>query len=114
MAKKKVVCPIEIVCVMIDRKLEKDTEEVLTKYNVQNYVTFLGEGTAKSAMGDLFGFGISEKSVIVGLVERVNSRKLLEDLRDELGYDKSGRGLAMTLPLSSATNTMLEMLKIEV
>ena len=28
MAKKKNICPIEILCVIIDRKLEKETEEV--------------------------------------------------------------------------------------
>lgn len=113
MAKKKVICPIEIVCVTIDRKLEKDVEEVLHKHEVHNFVTFLADGTAKSSMGDLFGFGIAEKSVLVGLVDRERSRNLLEDLREEIGYDKDGRGLAMTLPLSSATSTMLDMLNIE-
>lgn len=114
MAKKKVICPVEIICVTIDRKLEKDVAEVLLKHGVQHYVTFLADGTAKTSMGDLFGFGITEKSVLIGLVERERSRNLLEDLREEIGYDKEGRGLAMTLPLSSATSTMLEMLNIEV
>ncbi len=113
MAKKKSTCPIEIICVIVDRKLEKDTEKVLEKYEINNYVTFLGEGTAKSALGDLFGFGITEKSVLIGLVDRLKSRDVLEDLREEIGYDRDGRGLAMTLPLSSATSTMLDMLNIE-
>lgn len=113
MAKKKNICPFEILCVIVDRKHEKDTEEVLDKHQINNYVTFLGEGTSKSAMGDLFGFGISEKSVLIGFVDREKSRNALEDLREKIGYDKDGRGLAMTLPLSSATSTMLDMLNIE-
>ena len=112
--RKKNICPIEILCVIIDRKLEKETEEVLKKHEVSQYVTFLGEGTsAQSALGDLFGFGISEKSVLVGLIDVAKSRLALEDLREEIGYYKDGRGLAMTLPLSSATSTMLDMLNIE-
>ena len=113
MAKKKAICPIEIICVIVDRKLEKDTEYVLDKHQINNYVTFLGEGTAKSAIGDLFGFGITEKSVFIGFVDREKSRNALEDLREKIGYNKDGRGLAMTLPLSSATSTMLDMLNIE-
>ena len=113
MAKKKSICPIEIICIMIDRRLEKDSEEILKKHGIDAYVTFLGEGTANSSMGDLFGFGISEKSVLIGLVDREKSRNVLEDLREEIGYDKNGRGLAMTLPLSSATSTMLESLNID-
>lgn len=113
MAKKKNICPIEIICVIVDRKHEKETGAVLDKHNITNYVTFLGDGTAKSAIGDLFGFGITEKSVLIGFVDKEKSRNALEDLREKIGYDKNGRGLAMTLPLSSATSTMLDMLNIE-
>ena len=113
MAKKKNICPIEIICVIVDRKHEKDTEKVLEKHGITNYITFLAEGTSQTAMGDLFGFGISEKSALIGLVDIEKSRNALLDLRERIGYNKSGRGLAMTLPLSSATSTMLDMLNIE-
>ena len=35
-------------------------------------------------MGDLFGFGISEKSVLIGFVDREKSRNALEDLREKI------------------------------
>ncbi len=114
MATKKVTCPVEIVLVMIDRKFEKDVEEIFRTFGVNKFLTCLAEGTAKSAMGDLFGLGATEKSVVSGFVETSKSRELLENLRDEIGFDKSGRGLAITMPISSATNKMLEMFGIKV
>ncbi len=111
---KKPTSPLEIICVIVARGNNEKVAKVLTENKVEFQVNCLGEGTSKSNVQSIFGFALTERDIVFGLVKPHKIKPIFEGLENSL-IDENGEGLciAFTLPLSSATSTTLDALGIK-
>jgi len=80
------------------------------EYNIQ-FVS-LGKGTANSQMLEYFGFGETEKTVIITIIEKNDVPILFEKLSSS--YDLQGKTVAFTVSLSSIGKKTLSLFRKEV
>ena len=64
---------------------------------------------AESEIMEFFGFGMSEREVLFGLIDANEAERTLDMLGAKFDFETPANGIALTLPLTSATNVMLEM-----
>jgi len=95
--------------VIIKRGLAEDVSEYLKKHSSNFHLISMAEGTAESEVMEFFGFGISEREVLFGLIDSDEAKRTLDMLGAKFDFETPANGIALTLPLSSATNVMLEM-----
>ena len=112
MRKKTISAPFELMITIIERGKSEKVIDILKAHDCNYNLITLGEGTAKSQAGDIFGFGIVEREIIWSLVNPLMSSRILETLNNVLELTKPARGIAMTIPTNSASNLMLDILGI--
>ena len=66
-----------------------------------------GRGTAVSDTIDLLGIGSSEKAIIFCLEQKEKINSLMGEIRKKIGVNRSGAGIAFTIPLSAVNNPIL-------
>ena len=104
--------PIELLVVIVDRGKTDLVNQILSAYNVNSGVTTFAEGTAISKKVDFFGFGVIEREVVWAFVKVEDVDDILKQLTDELHLEKHHTGIAMTLPVKSASSNLLDLLSI--
>lgn len=109
---KKQPAPIETICIIVNRGHSVKVAEILKSCEVEKQVFCLGEGTSKSNMQSLFGFALSERDVVFGIINAKNSKKAFESFEQAFGEEQN-ICIAFTIPFSSATSTTLDMLGIK-
>ena len=60
-----------------------------------------GHGTADSSLLDYLGLGETEKDIILGGIETVRARPLLQKLKQEFSMERAGGGIAFSIPIVS-------------
>ncbi len=107
--------PIEIICIVVKREESKKVINILANHGVEHQISCLAEGTAKSNMQDLFGFEILDREMLCGIIPTDKSKLVFDTLNKTFDItDQEQVCLAFTMPLSSATSTMLDMLGITI
>ncbi len=105
------IAPFEVILVIVKKGKAEEAVEILTN----NYANFslitLAEGTTDQATAEFFGFGIQEREMVMGLIDPKESEKTLEILKDYFELDEPFNGLAITIPIKSATNIVVDMIK---
>ena len=71
------------------------------------YFIHKGRGTAVSDSIDLLGIGSSDKAVIFCLEQKAKIPELMGEIRKKIGANRSGVGIAFTIPLSAINNPIL-------
>ena len=71
------------------------------------YFIHKGRGTAVSDSIDLLGIGSSDKAVIFCLEQKAKIPLLMGEVRKKIGANRSGVGIAFTIPLSAVNNPIL-------
>jgi len=107
--KKRIKAPFEIICVIIKRGKSDKVIEFLKDNGSNFHLTTMAEGTAKSGTLEMFGFGIEEREVVFGLIDKNEIKRTLNLLNRKFKFDISSKGIAFTMPLTSATSVILEM-----
>ena len=107
--KKSIKAPFEILVVIIKRGLAEKASEFLKRYSSNFHLISMAEGTAESEIMEFFGFGMSEREVLFGLIDATESKHTLDMLGAKFDFESPANGIALTLPLTSATNVMMEM-----
>ena len=111
--KPQISSPFEIMICVVDRGKGDKVMEILRMNGCSMHLTTMGTGTAaKSNTGDFFGFGIIEREVVFALVNKNKIDDVTKILTDILNLEKPHTGILATLPISSATSTLLDMLGI--
>ena len=107
--------PIEIICIVVKRGESKKVIDILAAHGVDHQINCLAEGTAKSSVQDLFGFEILDRDMLFGIIATDKTKNVFKDLNETFDIsDLEQVCLAFTMPLSSATSTMLDMLGITI
>ncbi len=113
MDSKKVLAPIEMLIAVTDRGKGKNVIKILNKWDSQYHLICLAKGTAESNIAEIFGFGITDRDLVIAIINIHHSEELLDEIAKELHLYIPTNGLAMTLPINSASSDMLDMLKIK-
>ena len=111
MKNKKSLAPFEEILVIVKKGLAEEAVRVITN----NYANFslitLAEGTTDQTKAEFFGFGVQEREMVLGLIHPQHSVSTLEVLKEHFQLDEPFNGLAITMPIKSATNVMVDLIK---
>lgn len=111
MKKEKNLAPFEVIMVVVKKGLAEEAIRLITS-NYGNFsLVTMAEGTTDQTAAEFFGFGIQERELVVGLIDTKKSKSTLEILNEHFQFDEAFNGLAITIPIKSATNVMLDMIK---
>ncbi|MDR2485357.1 MAG: hypothetical protein LBD55_08180 [Treponema sp.] len=102
---------IKLLFFIIDWSKSKVVSRVFEQENVQFYFFSKGKGTANSEILDLLGIGASDKAMILCLEQDFMVPMLLKGVRQKLGAQSAGAGIAFTVPLSAINQPILQILK---
>ena len=112
MKKKTISAPFELMITIVERGKSEKVIDILKTHDCSFNLITIGEGTAKSEVSDIFGFGIVDRDVVWSLVDPLMSNKILKTLTEVLELNKPAKGIAMTIPSNAASNLMLDILGI--
>ena len=89
---------------------EKKIKEAFDHSGIFATFSFYGQGTAPSAMMELFGLSGREKLINAGFIDRSCTATLFSQLDDKLSFSQRGHGIAFTLlPISMQSKVMSAM-----
>lgn len=93
-------------------KLADKAAEMFSKSSLPVQYRFNAEGTAPSDIMDMLGFGSIDKCILASMIEKPLGQKMLGKLHSELRLDTVNSGIAFTIPLTGASNLILQMLDL--
>ena len=85
--------------------------DLLNKYKVKFNALTHGVGTASKSLMNYFGINESEKLITFSVLPKSNSKHILRYLKSRLKMP--GKGIALTIPISSSTKYMKDIYKKE-
>ncbi len=112
MKKKSITAPFELMIAIVERGNAKRVYDILEQNDAVFSLVTLGEGTAKSATADIFGFGVVDREIVWSLIEPIKSDRIIGSINAALQLEEPGKGIVMTIPSSSASSIMLDFLGI--
>ena len=92
---------------------DKKVREAFEMSHLPVCFTCHGQGTAPSAMMELFGLSGREKVITAAFVDKANTAKLFGNLDEKLSFSQKGHGIACTFAPSSMQKQMLSVLHKE-
>lgn len=76
---------------------DKKIKEAFEQAGVSVVFTCHGQGTAPSAIMDLFGLSGREKLITAGFVDRSETPRLFKTLDEKMSFSQKGHGIAFTM-----------------
>ena len=102
---------LKVVITIVDRKKGDEAVALFEEIGCHAHYIFLGNGTASKEILEYLGFGIIEKDVIISIANEELVPEMFQVLEDELDFDRPGKGVACSIPVSSiAGKKALEMI----
>lgn len=90
---------------------EKKLKEIFESSGAAISFSWHGQGTAPSAIMDLFGLSGREKYITAGFIDRSRTAELFRNLDEKLSFSQKGHGIAFTLSPISMQSQMMATLK---
>ena len=88
---------------IVDRRKGKKVSSICTSQSIYFQYMFLGFGTAESQVLDYLGLGKTDKDILIAPVPYTSVPKIRQKLYDKLQLERSGHGIAFTIPLSAVS-----------
>ncbi|MCL2094055.1 MAG: hypothetical protein FWH12_07660 [Treponema sp.] len=98
---------LNLVIFMVDWPIYTPIFSVFEETKVPFYFIHKGRGTAISEGTDLLGIGSSDKAIILCVEQFAKIPALMGEIRKKIGPNRSGAGIAVTIPLSAINNPIL-------
>lgn len=92
---------IHFVIAVTARELEEEFLDCMRRIGVQVTFSSLGHGTVEPGILELLGLQKTEKSVLFSICSRHCAHRALRALTEQIGLRAPGRGIALTLPVTS-------------
>lgn len=102
---------IRLLFLIASPKLGQIASELLKREGVPEQMHAFGKGTASGELQDLLGLGSIDKSVILSLLTKGESARILTLFREELYLGMPGSGVAFTLPLNAASAGLVQLVE---
>jgi nitrogen regulatory protein PII len=97
---------------IIDSDHKDNLEDIFIKYNMPINLLMYGQGSAKSVIYDILGYGGSKKIISISILARPMLDFIMNQLYKKLHLNKPGTGIAFTVSLSTATSMLLSVSKM--
>lgn len=101
---------IEFLMIIVERGKIDKAVAILQNMRVDAQVVSFGKGTTDSSMAEYFGTEGKEKEVLLAIIKMKDEEVILSALSEKLKFEEKNTGLAVTLPIKSATYSTLEFL----
>ena len=97
------VAPIrlEVLFTIVDKKKADFYADLIQSFQVNLQIITAANGTAEDKMLEYLGLSKNEKSVIVSIVREDRLDEILEALEERFASVKGGKGVSVSVPLSS-------------
>ncbi|MDR2922722.1 MAG: hypothetical protein LBU85_05210 [Treponema sp.] len=102
---------LKLIFFIIDWNQVKAISGIFEKQNVGFHFFSKGRGTASSEILDLLGIGASGKAVVFCLELPQMVPVLMKEVRNKIGFNNPGAGIAFTVPLSAINSPILRVFK---
>jgi hypothetical protein len=102
---------LKLVFFIIDWSKIDLLNQVFAEEQVRFHFISKGQGTASSDVLDLLGIGASAKAVVVCLEQEILAPVLLKEVRQKVGRNSPGAGIAFSIPLSGINTPILQVFK---
>lgn len=100
----------EVLVVIVNRGKAEKVVKVLNNIRVDMQMTSLGKGSADSSMAEYFGLDVTEKEIVFAIIKLKDAEQILSVLNEKMKFTQKNTGLALTIPIKSATYNLLEQL----
>ncbi|NLM25884.1 MAG: P-II family nitrogen regulator [Firmicutes bacterium] len=101
---------LEALLIILDYSLNEKLVELFNENKMPVLLTTSGQGTAKSVMYDILGYGGKKKIVALSLQTEAMSKNFMHQLTERFELNKPGTGIACSLSLSSISRTLAQTL----
>jgi nitrogen regulatory protein PII len=102
---------LRLLVFIIDWSKTKIISKIFEEEKVRFHFVSKGMGTATSEILDLLGIGSTDKAIILCLEQAVMVPILMKEVRQKLGFNNPGVGIAFTLPLSGINGPIMQVFK---
>lgn len=85
---------------IVDRGKTGAVQRVYQTYQIHNSLVLRGHGTANSEIMDMLGLDEPQKELLVTVATRDICRSILDELKNNLHFDRPGTGIAFICALS--------------
>ena len=92
---------LQLLITIVDRGKGETAASLLAREGVLCHHILLGRGTAHKDILDILGLGVTDKDVLLSVLQVEAMRGARERLSHALQLDLPGRGIAFTLPIGS-------------
>lgn len=106
--------PIEMLIAITREGKGEIVCKILSREKEFHHMVFRGKGSTNvSDFAELFGFGLRDSDVVVGLIKPENAEDLVEEIAKKLSMHVSSNGIVMTVPIDSMSSSTLKMLDVK-
>lgn len=100
---KKNIAPVrlEMLITIVDKKKADFYADLIQSFQVNVQMIVATKGTAEEKMLEYLGISQNDKSVIFSMVREDRLDEILEALEERFASVKGGKGIAVSVPLSS-------------
>lgn len=113
-SKNKDFVKLKLLVTIKDYGGDKEFTNLYIENHIPFHVTTHGHGTASSEILDYLGLGSNKKNVILSTISEYQVNRIFSLLRTKMHFDKPGRGVAFTIPITSISCIMQHLDKIQV
>lgn len=92
---------LSLIVTIVKRSLSEKFIDFFKEFGSSTVLSAAGRGTATSAILDYLGLDKSEKNILLTVVKRDASKKILRELVYTMNINVPGAGIGMSIPLNS-------------
>ncbi len=104
--------PLRLLIVVIDRDKSKIVEKAFDDFSIVEKTTLVARGTAATALGDIFNFGIIDRDIICAIVEENRLNLVTEKLDNIIDFQEKGLALRFCVPISAISSDLFKLLNL--
>ncbi len=102
---------LRILMLVATPKLANKATKLFGKAGVPLHYTLHAMGTASSETMDMLGLGTPDRRILISVIPKQYSSRLMCKIRNDLKFGAPGTGVAFTIPVTGASKHMIKMLK---
>lgn len=93
---------------------DKELTDLYLENHIPFHVSTHGHGTASSEILDYLGLGSNKKNIIISTISEYQVNHVFSLLKTKMHFDKPGRGVAFTIPVTSISCIMQHLDEIQI
>ena len=98
---------IKILMTIVERNKADFYLDVLEGFEVNMQTVIYGKGTAPTEILQYLGLSQQNKAVIISVVQEDKVKEILTSYEDKYFKTKNGKGIALTIPISSVIGVLI-------